>query len=91
MEIEIIKEGKEELEFAIKGERHTFPNLLRSTLLKDSKVVFAAYKLHHPSDEGASFALRTSGKVPKKALADALKEINSDLADFDKEVKKVLK
>ena len=91
MEIEVLNESKEDLEFVVKGERHTFPNLLRSALMRDKKVVFAAYKLHHPFDEAAVFALKTSGKAPKKALADALKRINSDLSDFEKEAKKALK
>ncbi len=91
MEIEVNKEGKNSVEFVIKGERHTFPNLLRSALLKDSKVKFAAYKLHHPTDNQAQFALSTEGKTPKKALSDALKRIDADLSDFKKEVKKAFK
>jgi len=91
LEIEIINESKDGLEFIIKGERHTFPNLLRSALLKDSKVKFAAYKLHHPYDKQAEFIVKTEGKTPKKALANALKQINSELADFEKEVKKTVK
>ena len=91
MEIEVLKEGKNGVEFVLKGERHTFTNLLRSALLKDSKVAFAAYKLHHPFDKDAMFVLKTNGKAPKKALVDALKGIDTDLIDFDKEVKKALK
>ena len=91
MEIEVKKNTKNELEFILKGERYTFTNLLRATLLKDSKVVFAAYKLHHPYDTDASFAVRTEGKAPKKALVDALKKISGELNDFEKEVKKALK
>ena len=91
MEIEVKEQEKNKLEFVIKGERHTFPSLLKNALLKDSKVKFAAYKLLHPNDSDAHFALSTEGKDPKKALADALKRMESDLSDFKKEVKKALK
>ena len=91
MEMEIKADKKDELEFVLKGERHTFTNLLRTSLLKDSKVKFAAYKLHHPFDKDAEFIVRTEGKPPKKALADALKKISTDLSDFEKAVKKALK
>jgi DNA-directed RNA polymerase subunit L len=91
LEIKVTKEGKNTVEFVITDERHTFPNLLRSALLKDGKVKFAAYKLHHPTDNQAQFALSTEGKTPRKALADALKRIEADLSDFKKEVKKSFK
>ena len=35
MELEIIKSDKNSLEFYLEGERHTFPNLLKSRLLED--------------------------------------------------------
>lgn len=91
MEIEVRANDKNELEFVLKGERHTFTNLLRDALLRDSKVKFAAYKLHHPFDTDAEFMVKTEGKAPKKALEDALKAIASDLDDFEKEVKKAFK
>jgi len=91
VEIEVLKESKDCLEFLVNGEKHTFPNLLRAALLKDSRVKFAAYKLKHPSDNGAMFVVRAEGKTPKKALADALKRIGADLSDFEKDVKKALK
>ncbi len=91
LEIEVKTNDKNELEFVLHGERHTFTNLLRSALLKDSKVKFTAYRLHHPFDKDAIFIIKTDGKAPKKALADALKRIESELSDFEKEIKKSLK
>jgi len=91
MEIEFLSEKKNEVEFLIKGERHTFPSLLKDALLKDSSVEFAAYKLRHPMDRDSLFFLRTSGKTPKKALQEALKKIGSDLEEFASNMKKALK
>ncbi len=82
MEIDVLENKKNEAEFLIKGERHSFPNLLRSTLLKDSSVEFVSYSLNHPLDKDAKFFLKTKGKTPKKALEDALKSIESDLKSF---------
>jgi DNA-directed RNA polymerase subunit L len=91
LEIEVKSNSKNELEFVLKGERHTFPSLLRSALLKDPKVKFAAYKLRHPFDTSASFIVKTEGETPKKALAAALKRIEAELGEFKKEVKKSLR
>lgn len=91
MEIEVLSESKTEAEFRIKGERHTFPNLLRDVLLKDPKVEFAAYKLSHPMDSDSLMFVRTAGKTPKKALENALEKISSELEDFSSGLKKALK
>ena len=87
MELEIKKSGQNELLFLIKGERHTFTNLLRETLLKDSSVTFAAYNLPHPLGSDAEFVVKTKGKTAKKALADALKSIGKELSEFEKAFK----
>lgn len=91
MEIEIIKSAQNHAEFVLKGERHTLPNLLCDRLLKDSSVIFAAYKLKHPLDNDSVFVVTTKGKTAKKALQDACGEIDSGLEEFRKAVKKALK
>ena len=90
MEVEILVEKPEHLEFKMKGARHTLPNLLRETLVKDSKVEFVSYTLEHPFDNDSKFILKTKGKSAKKALADAVIEIDQELSDFKKNVKKAL-
>ena len=91
MEIEIIKSQQNHAEFKIKGERHTLPNLLRDRLLKDSSVVFAAYKLNHPLDRDSVFIITTKGKTAKKALQEACSEIDSELEKLRKAIKKAMK
>ena len=91
MQIEVLKNEKDFCEFVIKGERHTFPNLLRSKLLKDPAVTFVAYNLEHPQDADSKFVVRTKGKAPKKVLSDACATIEAELEDFNKSVKKALK
>ncbi len=91
MKLDILKNEKNFVEFKIEGERHTLPNLLKQKLLENKDVEFVSYILDHPMDTSAKFVLKTTGKSPKKVLEDAAKEIEEDLDDFSKKVKKVLK
>lgn len=88
MDIELLENKKDTLEFIIKGERHSFPTLLRQALLQDSSVELAAYTLDHPLDSFAKFIVKTKGKSPAKAIADALKQIDSNLTGFEQALKK---
>ncbi|MBS3061130.1 MAG: DNA-directed RNA polymerase subunit L [Candidatus Diapherotrites archaeon] len=91
MEIKVLKNESNEIEFVLKDNRHTFPNLLRDRLLQDKSVTFAAYKLMHPLDNEAHIIVKTSGKNAKTALNDAVKQIDEDLEEFEKQLKKALK
>jgi len=87
MEMDVKKSSASELRFVLRGERHTFTNLLRETLLHDSSVTFAAYALSHPLGPDSEFVVKTKGKNAKKAVADALKKIDKQLAEFEKAFK----
>lgn len=91
MQIEVLKNEPNFLEFILKGERHTLPNLLKAKLLEDSSVIFCAYSLDHPMDSDSKFVLRTSGKTAKKALTEACTDIAKDLEELNTEIKKALK
>ena len=91
MKMEVLKNEKEMLEFRLEGERHTFPNLLRSKLLENKNVEFVSYMLDHPLDKSAKFVLRTSGKSPNEVLEEAPKQIESDVDEFGSNAKKALK
>ena len=71
MKLSVLKEEKEFVEFRLDGERHTFPNLLKSKLLESKDVQFVSYILDHPTDTSARFVLRTNGRSPKKVLEEA--------------------
>lgn len=91
MELKILKNEKDEMEFVMKGNRHTFPNLLRSRLLKTAGVSFVAYKLKHPLDSECQFIVKTKGKTAKKAITEAAESIDEDLSTFRKTIEKKLK
>ncbi|MFQ5815364.1 MAG: RpoL/Rpb11 RNA polymerase subunit family protein [Candidatus Hydrothermarchaeaceae archaeon] len=47
MELKVINESRNELEFELIGEDHTFSNSLREVLNKNKSVLSAAYRVEH--------------------------------------------
>jgi len=74
MEIEILKEDKNELELKI--DNLTLAEVLRVYLNKQG-IEFAAWRREHPS-KPAVFRIKASGKTAKKAVSEAVAEINAD-------------
>ncbi|KAK9372814.1 DNA-directed RNA polymerase [Lipomyces chichibuensis] len=75
----------------IKFERedHTLGNLLRSQLLQDPKVVFAAYKVEHPLFANFVLRLQTEdGYTPREALQQAIFSLITQLEQLKKEFTK---
>ena len=92
MEIKVTKNEKNHIEFILKDERYTFPNLLKNKLLDDSSVTFVSSILKHPMDKDSHFILKTkSSKPAKKALSDACGAVELELTKFRQEVKKTIK
>ncbi|KAL6929537.1 DNA-directed RNA polymerase II core subunit [Hanseniaspora valbyensis] len=61
-------------------EDHTLGNLIRSYLLKNPKVLFAAYKIEHPLFSRFVMRIQTvNGYEPKQALKDACQSIVATL------------
>jgi len=88
MEIEVINSEKNFIEFYLKGEKHSFPTLLKLYLLKDPAVVFAAYELDHPISGTPRFVVRTDGKAAAKVLEAAVKAILKDVDEMRKGLQK---
>ncbi|MEK6833142.1 MAG: RpoL/Rpb11 RNA polymerase subunit family protein [Nanoarchaeota archaeon] len=86
MEINILKDSKEELEAEIGS--LTIVEILRVYLNKDSSVTFAAWKRVHPTKKPI-LAVRTKGKTPKKAINDAINAITKDLDNIESDFKKL--
>jgi len=90
MELKKIKEGKNKLEIEIKGETHTFCNFLKSELWNDPHIKVSAYRIEHPLVGIPRLLVETDGKeTPRKALAAAIKRLESQLKKFKTEAKKV--
>ncbi|CCG22810.1 Rpb11 RNA polymerase II subunit [Candida orthopsilosis Co 90-125] len=73
----------------IEREDHTLANLLRAQLLKDDRVIFAAYKVEHPLF--ANFVLRIQTEdnySPKEALKNACNALIAELRDISNKFQK---
>jgi len=86
MEFVVIEETKTKLVFELKGETHTFCNLLKDEILNTKGVETAAYRVDHPLTGIPRFLLETKGVEPRKALKDALASIKKKTESFRKEV-----
>ena len=90
MDIKVLREEKDLLEFKLIGERHTIPQLLKKKLMEESAVKFVSYKLEHPLDSDSLFIVKTSGKSPAKVLQEACSAIEKDLKEFGSKLDKAL-
>ena len=89
MEINFLEEAKNKIVFELKGEDHTFCNILREELWNDSSVKVAAYNISHPLIGVPKFFLETdSKKNPKKALKDAISRLKKKNDELLKEISK---
>jgi DNA-directed RNA polymerase subunit L len=86
MEINVLKSSKDEIELEI--ENLTIAEILRVYLNKDSNVTFTAWKREHITKRPI-LLVKTKGKTAKKAIDDAVKEIEKDLDKADSEFKKM--
>ena len=85
MEINIIKDEKNELEVELNNQ--TVAELVRVYLNQDSAVKLGAWKSEHYSKP---FVLKvvTEGKSAKKALQDAIANAQKELSKYSDEFKK---
>ncbi|MBN3037185.1 MAG: DNA-directed RNA polymerase subunit L [Candidatus Diapherotrites archaeon] len=84
MEMNILKDDKDELVFELKGEQHTYPALLCWALLNDPKVRVAVYDAGHPLIGKSCIRIKTSGKSPKKALESAVSLLGSEFSGLER-------
>ncbi|MBI4399560.1 DNA-directed RNA polymerase subunit L [Candidatus Micrarchaeota archaeon] len=88
MKLNIKKKEASYIEVELVGEDHSFPNLLRDTLLSNKHVEFASYVLEHPQVASPVLIVRTDGKSPIAVLKDAVKEIEENVDSFKGHFKK---
>ena len=90
MELKFIEETGNHLKVEIKGENHTFCNILRKELWNDKNVKVAGYDFKHSLTDIPVLILETNGKEkPRVVLKKAIQRLRKDLDDFKKEIKKI--
>ena len=82
MEIEVIKNEKDCLEIALKGEEYGIANALKELLLEDEKVEFAAYRMDHPLVASPVLVVRTKEGSPLAALKSAVRKLRKEAGEF---------
>jgi DNA-directed RNA polymerase subunit L len=87
MEINVLRSGKDEIEFEIGS--LTIAEILRVYLNKDPAVTFVAWKREHPTKKPIML-VKTKGKTTKKAIDDAVSAITKDLGKLEKDFEKVI-
>jgi DNA-directed RNA polymerase subunit L len=85
MNINILRESKDEIEFEIQS--LTIAEILRVYLNKDSAVTFVAWRRSHPTSKPV-LLVKTKGKTVKKAINDAISSIEKELDKLEANFKK---
>jgi len=75
MKANFLKDEKNEAEIEI--DNLTIAELLRAYLAKDENVSFVAWKKEHPS-KNPVLKIKTKGKTVRKAVSDAISEIEKE-------------
>ena len=72
MEIKILKEEKNKIEFEVVGEDHTLCNSIRDELWNQDDVEISAYNIKHPLISNPVMLVEVSKGDPRKALLSAV-------------------
>ncbi|AAB91026.1 MULTISPECIES: RpoL/Rpb11 RNA polymerase subunit family protein [Archaeoglobus] len=75
MEVKIIDIGEDYVRLVIKGEGHTYLNLLQHYLVEDEDVIVARYNIPHPLIGEPEIYIKTSGVDPLEAVKRANEKI----------------
>ena len=88
MKLVVLEKANEKMVLEVRGETHTFLNLLRENSWKSGSKQ-ASYMTEHPYLSEPKFILRS--KNPKKILDDAAQKIIDQTKEFEREFKRVAK
>ena len=84
MELKEIRKTSKELELELTGENETMLNPITEILLKNEDVDYASYITDHPESNKRRLYLRVKKGKPLDALKKAVKQVESELKDFEK-------
>ena len=82
MEIKVLEHKKSKLRIEVKGEDHTFLNILKKELYNDSSLKYAGYKIEHAHVGIPELIIETENKDAKKVLLNAVSRVKK----LDKEI-----
>jgi DNA-directed RNA polymerase subunit L len=88
MEVKVLTDEKDNL--VVELNNQTIAELLRAYLNKDESVIKAVWKKEHPQ-KPVTLEIKTKGKSAKKAVEDAISQIEKEADKAVDEFKKALK
>ncbi|MDI9611389.1 MAG: RpoL/Rpb11 RNA polymerase subunit family protein [Archaeoglobaceae archaeon] len=84
--LKIVEIGKNYVKLLIKGEDHTYLNLLQHYLSQDRRTVLVRYNIPHPLVGEPELYLRTDGTSPIEVLKKANETIVGVCKDLLKQI-----
>lgn len=90
MEVRVLKENEKELELEVLGD-NTVAVLLKSYLLGDERVDFAAFAQGHPLERAIRLYLRVKEGDPRAVLKKAVERVKADLITLRAELEEALR
>lgn len=75
MEVKVVELEGNYVKLEIRGEDHTYLNLLQHYLLEDEDVEIAKYNVPHPLQDRAELVVKTKGKNSLEAIKEANEKI----------------
>jgi DNA-directed RNA polymerase subunit L len=91
MELNFIDDKKNRVVVEVKGEDHTFCNLLKEELWNDNSTKAAAYRIDHPLVRVPNLLVETTGDAARTVMKRACTRVNNQISKFKDSAKKILK
>ncbi len=82
MEINVLKEEKNRIEFEIIGEDHTLCNAIRNELWNQENIEASAYNIKHPLVSNPIMLVETNKGDPKTALINAISSLKKHIKEL---------
>ena len=90
MEINILKQDKNKIEFEIEQEDHTLCNAIRKELWNYKEIEISAYNIEHPLVSSPIMLVETNKGDPKKIVLKAVDSLKKQIKSIKEEVNKKL-
>ncbi len=82
MEIKVLKEEKNRIEFEVIGEDHTLCNSIRNELWAQANITISAYNIKHPLVSNPVMLVETSKGDPKTAVSNAVSSLKKQIKEL---------
>ena len=89
MEINVLEHTKQRLQFELKGEGHTFCNVLRKELWLGKAPEIAGYAIEHSLVSQPVFAVESDKQDPAALLTSAVERLQKKTAELQEKFKKL--